>query len=93
MAQWTGPRRAEFVTWCTDHGLDKNFDQGNYGFMKHEFETSFKGVIDLLKNVDTLEDAVTVVLKHFEIGGVESTSHRLDWAQLALNAFNTKPVA
>ena len=92
-AQWTGPRRTEFMTWCTDHGLDKNSDQGNYGFLKHELETDFKGVIDLLKNTDTLEDAVIVVLKHYEMAGVEATSHRLDWAQLALNAFNTKLVA
>src|ERR1700728_2182515 len=35
-AQWTGPRRVDFIAWCTTNDLDWHSDEANYGFLVNE---------------------------------------------------------
>jgi Phage tail lysozyme len=39
-AQWTGPRREKFLAWCKQYRLDWQSEAANYGFLKHELETT-----------------------------------------------------
>lgn len=86
-AQWTGPRRRQYLAWCAQNNLDKDSDAANYGFMKQEFSTSYKSVITNLKKTKSIDDAVTVVLVQYEGAGVPAKSRRITWANIALTAY------
>lgn len=88
-AQWTGPRRRQFMAWCQANNLDKDSDEGNYGFLKEELSTNYKRVIVDLKKTKIIEDATTVFLKEYEGAGVPATARRISWANIALTAFGS----
>src|SRR5262245_59223790 len=44
-AQWTGPRRRQYEAWCKSQKLDPASKEANYGFLKHELQTTEKGVV------------------------------------------------
>jgi hypothetical protein len=68
-------------------GRPPNDDEANYGFMKHEFETTHKKAITNLKNTSTLEDGVKAFELVFEVAGVKHYESRNKWGEAALDAF------
>ena len=86
-AQWTGPRRVAFEGWCGDRGFNLESDDGNYGFLKHELETTHKRAITAVKRAETLRDAVEEFERIFEVAGVKHYDRRERWARIALEEF------
>lgn len=86
-AQWTGPRRKKFEQWAAKRGLDTRSDAANYGFLKHELETSESGTLEALRKTKNARDAALVVEKKFERSGVKNYKSRYSYADKALNAF------
>lgn len=89
-AQWTGPRRRAFETWCAVHNLDPASDEANWRFLAHELRTSYGWFLARLKGTKTLSDACRLVHEHYErpadvlAGTFRSGPDRLRWAERAL---------
>ncbi len=86
-AMWTGPRRKKFEQWAKNKGLSTRSDAANYGFLKHELETSESGVLEALRKTNNPRDAALVVEKKFERSGVKNYKSRYDYADKSLSAF------
>ncbi|WP_299955731.1 phage tail tip lysozyme [uncultured Roseobacter sp.] len=86
--QWTGPRRRLFEAWCQKNGFDNlSDDAANYGFLKHELETSEKRALRHLKDTLSLADATRSFMDKFERPGIDHFESRLNWAREAKKAF------
>ena len=73
-AQWTGPRRVAFETYCAAHSLVPSSDEANYGYLVAELTGAIAGFdyrhsISALLNTTTLEDAVFSFGQTFERPG------------------------
>jgi hypothetical protein len=86
-AQWTGPRRVQFESYCARNKLNLKGDKANYAWLFLELKRAFKGTIKALKKADSLEEAVIVFEKNFEKARVKNYPSRTKWAQLALDAY------
>jgi hypothetical protein len=87
-AQWTGPRRQDFLDWCKKHSLDWKTDEANYGFLKFELQGSERRTISALLKTTTLEDAVATFERVFEGAGVPNMTSRNQWGRIALKAYH-----
>ena len=65
-AQWTGPRRQQFMDYANTNGLDPSSYAANQGFMDHELQGNYKGAITALKQTDNPTDASHAWLHSFE---------------------------
>jgi hypothetical protein len=95
-AQWTGikpgpppGRRKAFMDFCAANGVAPISDEGNYGFLKHELETTEKATVPALKAETTLEGATAVFEATFERAGVAALNSRIKFAHKALTAFES----
>lgn len=86
VAQWTGSRKQDYLDYCSQHKLDPSSEQANYGFLKHELETSQSGAIDAVKQTQTAQDATVVFCNTFERPGDPQMSSRLADLQYVLSA-------
>lgn len=85
--QWTGPRRRAFEAWCKANGFDNlSDDAANYGFLKHELETTEKNALKHLRKTLSLRDATRSFMEKFERPGIKHFDRRLNWAREALKA-------
>ena len=82
-AQWTGPRRRQFEAWAQAKGLDPKSYEANYGFLRHELQTSERGGIAAVKRQNTLEGGTAAFERSFERAGVVALGSRLKWAKRA----------
>lgn len=92
-AQWTGPRRRQFEQWSKDNGLDTKDPEANYGFLKHELQTSHKSSIDALRKAKTPEEAMYSFENTFERAGIKSYGSRLNFTKQALQAHGEDEIA
>jgi hypothetical protein len=88
-AQWTGPRRTAFESFCTRTGQDRFSDAANYGYLKEELNDTQKEARDAVLKAPNLSKAVRVFEATFERAkaGLEHFDRRDDWAKLALDSF------
>lgn len=91
-AQWTGPRRVAFETWCKRKGLEPSSDRANYSFLFRELkgyedEPALKA-IKAVKAASGLSDKVIAFERAFLRAGIKHYDSRLKWAQKALAAWN-----
>jgi hypothetical protein len=84
-AQWTGPRRRHFESWCVSKGLEPSSDEANYGFLVVEVRASFTGMLARLKATDDLQRCVALVERLYEGPAESRVEDRFGWAQRALN--------
>ena len=91
--QWTGPRRVLFLNWCAAHKLDWRSDAANYGYLKHELQTSYAYVLTHLREAEDLEEATEVFERYYERAGVPAMSDRIEWAKIAMSAVEAKAAA
>lgn len=56
-AQWTGPRRTAFMNYAAANKLDPASDEANYGYLKHELDTSHAYTLPALRKATTVEEA------------------------------------
>ena len=69
-AQWTGQRRLDFEAYAKTHGLDPASDAANYGFLIHELQTKYPGLLAQLKRGNiTASEAANLVFTQYESGG------------------------
>lgn len=94
--QWTGPRRRNFEAWAATNGLDPASDPAEYGFFVYEHRGAAAGVMDRLRQANTLERAVFIFGVQDEAPGGTTSSYlpgyngRLDYGRRALaNAVGT----
>ena len=89
-AQWTGPRRTQFMDYAKQNGMDPKSYAANQGFIDHELQGPYKGTIDALKQTDNPADASKAWLQHYEgmnvtgkgkIEGVPAVKEHADRAQ------------
>lgn len=84
-AQWTGPRRRQFEAWSKQQGLDPKSDEANYGFLKHELQTTHKGSIAAVKRTGSAQEAMRSFEGTFERAGVKHYASRSKYTQQAMN--------
>lgn len=90
IAQWTGPRRVAFETWCTKNNLSPLSNEGNYGYLLVELRGVYSDTIKALQKTPTLEAAVFSVGQTYERPSGTTPGHlpgyddRLVWARRAL---------
>jgi hypothetical protein len=82
-AQWTGPRRRQFEAYAQSRGLDPKSYEANYGFLRHELQTSQKRSISALKGAQGLEGKTVEFEKSFEGAGVKAYGSRIKYARIA----------
>lgn len=86
-AQWTGPRRRAFETWCKNVGLQPSSDEANYGFLSVELRGSEKAAIPATKKAVGLEAKVIAFEMNFERAGAKHYPSRIAYARDALAAY------
>ncbi len=92
-AQWTGPRRRAFEKWVAERGLDPKSDEANYGFLRHELQTSQRGALAAVKRQSSAMGAMQAFELEFERSGVKAWGSRQKWTQRALDAYKADPSA
>lgn len=88
--QWTGPRRRLFFAWIGNK--DPKSYEANYGFLRHELQTTHTKAIAALRAAITLEDKVKAFELSYEGAGVKNYPSRIDWAKKAKNAYTLGPI-
>lgn len=90
--QWTGPRRRAYEAYCARTGKDPASDEANYAYLFIELkgiEGSEKAAIGKLKAAQGLEAKVIAFEKAFLRAGVKHYPSRLQWANIALDAWRS----
>ena len=87
-AQWTGPRRVAFESFCADQGLNATSDAANFGYLMTELRGPKKSSVDKLKGTINLSDAVRTFEKEFEAAAIKRYPLRERWGTLALDSFS-----
>lgn len=87
--QWTGPRHRNFLQWCQNNKLNWKSDEANWGFLHHELTVPnlYGHLTDRMRATKTLADATELFEKGYEGAGVVQMGHRLQGAQIALDAW------
>lgn len=100
--QWTGPRRRSFEAYCQRNKLNPASDEANYKFLFVELNGDEQGAIPALKKAREVRDANGKLLKSelrskveafelaYERAGVKHYDSRLNWANIALGAYEAK---
>jgi hypothetical protein len=86
--QWTGPRRRAFEAYCKAEGLDATTPTANISFLAHELETSERATVAKVHAAVGLEAKTKAFEMAFERPGIAHTDKRLQWAKIALDAYN-----
>jgi hypothetical protein len=86
--QWTGPRRVEFLNWCSDNHLGWETDAANQGYLIHELSGEYRSTISALLKCTCLSQAVLAFERNYERAGVPAIGDRVVWGQRALNAYH-----
>jgi hypothetical protein len=93
-AQWTGPRRDEFLKYAKDKGLSPDTYEANFGFLHHELNSDqYKSVLDSLRGSQSVDQATEIFARGFEKPGVMALNKRIDAANAAFNAADQMPAA
>lgn len=84
--QWTGPRRKQYMAYCTAQKLDPASDEANYRFLIHELKTTEAHSLSQLKKTTTIEAATETYMAQNLRPGVKHLDARINWAKQAYNA-------
>lgn len=85
-AQWTGPRRTAYESYCKRSGKSPDGDDANYAYLFVELTTTESSAIPAVKAASTLQSKVIAFEMHFERAGVKNYTSRLRYANVALEA-------
>jgi hypothetical protein len=93
-AQWTGPRRRAFESWCADKKLDPASDEANYGFLCYELRNTEMGALPAVRDGATLRDKVVGFELGFERASDKHKGYgsRMRYAEIALAEYRKKPL-
>jgi hypothetical protein len=90
-AQWTGSRRVAFEAWCKAQGFALDSYEANYGFLKHELQTTHKHTIEQIKKTTTVKAAAETFEAHYEKAGIKNMAGRISYATRALALYLASP--
>lgn len=85
--QWTGPRRRALEAFAARQGLDPMGDEAAYQFLVTELRGSEHGAIAKVKEARGLKAKVIAFEKAYLRAGVKHYDKRLEWAEIAANAY------
>lgn len=85
--QWTGPRRRAYEAYCARNKLHPASDEANYKFLFVELNGDEKAAIPALKKVRDLRGKVIAFELAYERAGVKHYDSRVQWAHVALAAY------
>jgi hypothetical protein len=95
--QWTGPRRRAYEKYCADKKLNLVSDEANTQFVIFELKGPERAAVPKTKAALTLADKVVAFEMAYERAGVKHYPSRLQWAQIARDAYykgqETQPMA
>jgi hypothetical protein len=95
--QWTGPRRRAFEAFCAKTGLGLKSDEAAMAFLILELKGPERAAVAKTKAALTLADKVVAFEMAYERAGVKHYPSRLQWAQIARDAYykgqETQPMA
>lgn len=97
-AQWTGPRRRDFVAWCSKWKLSPTSDEGNYRYLVYDLQGVYASSIIALKKTPTVDAAVFSFGQTYERpygtipGHLPGYAERLAWAKRAVAGVNATGV-
>lgn len=97
-AQWTGPRRRDFVAWCGKWKLSPTSDEGNYRYLVYDLQGVYASSIIALKKTPTVDAAVFSFGQTYERpygttpGHLPGYAERLAWAKRAVAGVNATGV-
>ncbi len=80
-AQWTGPRRTQFMSWCQTHNLQPASYEANYSFFVAELRGAYAYVIPKVMAASGLPMKVQAFELGYERAGVKNYGNRIAWAQ------------
>jgi hypothetical protein len=86
-AQWTGPRRNQFLSWAKSHKLDWQGEDANIGFLIHELKGPYGSSIHAVEKSPTLRSATIAFERNYERAGIIHMESRVAWAKKALAAY------
>lgn len=89
--QWTGPRRRAFEAFCAKNHMKPHTDEANTAFVIHELRTTERPALSKLRAARGLQAKVIAFEKGYERAGVKHYPSRIRWAQIALDAWQSKP--
>jgi hypothetical protein len=89
-AQWTGPRRRAFFAWADANGLHRESEAASLGFLEHELRTSYRNVVEALKQQTELSAATHAFMVQFEGPGIPNEASRQSHAVIALQEYNRR---
>ena len=85
--QWTGPRRRQFMAWCTDKKMDPASDEANYGYLIYETLNLEHASLVATKNAVGLDAKTDKFEQTNERAGVPALASRRNWAHIAKAAY------
>jgi hypothetical protein len=88
-AQWTGPRRRQFFSYCKINNLDPASDEAAYLFLAHELKAGEPKAVPALLGPGTLLERVVAFEMAFERAGVKHYDMRHEWAMKAQEIIKT----
>lgn len=89
-AQWTGPRRRAYESYCKRTGKDPASDEANYAYLWIELsgiEGSEKAAIRKTVGAATLQSKVIAFETAFLRAGIKHYTSRKKWAERAMDAW------
>jgi hypothetical protein len=90
-AQWTGPRRVSFESWCRAQGFALDSYAANYGYLKQELSDDYAHTITQLKKTTTIKAAAETFEAFYEKAGVKRMEARISLANRALALYLASP--
>lgn len=92
-AQWTGPRRVQFLTYCSRANLDPKSDKANYGFLFVELKGAYAHVLDKVRAAVGVAAKVVAFMNGYEMpnAAYAHVDVRTAYANRAIAAYNVAP--
>jgi Phage tail lysozyme len=83
-AQWTGPRRREFMDYAASHGFGTSSYAANYGMLKHDLDGRYHDALLAVKGSSSAHEAMMQFERRFENAGIKAYGSRATWTRRAL---------
>jgi hypothetical protein len=89
LAQWTGPRRTQFTSYCARTGRSPTAMRSGYDFLFTELKGAYAKVVSQVAVAPDLAAKVLAFEQHYEMAGVPRIGDRLLYAHRAQKAWES----
>lgn len=92
-AQWTGPRRTQYLAYCSRNKLDPKSDRANYGFLFTELKGDYARALAKVRAAFGLDAKVAAFMNTFEMPNAKYAhlDARIAYAKRAIAAYQAAP--